>query len=170
RWHCYFTAPKNPVGNFTISRRDGGNVFHHYKEIEFSSPSVDEMKTWKHYLSLAIVGIKVEPSLERAIAIIYNGVDSYMSIVKKTTRNMVPKAITLYIIKELDDYINRRLFLELLALSNDVNNAYLFTLSSAEAEKMKKKLDTYEALKEALKIIRDVLTETDIAGTTAEDE
>ncbi|XP_037051242.1 dynamin-like [Bradysia coprophila] len=154
----------------TISRRDGRNVFHHYKEFEFSSKNGDEIKTWRQHLSLAIIGIKVEPSLERAIAIIYNGVDSYMSMVKKTTRNMVPKAITLYIIKELDDYINRRLFLELLSLANDVNNAYLFTLSTMEAEKMKRKLDTYEALKEALKIIRDVLTETDITSTAEEEE
>lgn len=39
-----------------------------------------------------------------------------MAIVRKTTRDMVPKAITLYVIKELKDYIETQLILNFIGL------------------------------------------------------
>lgn len=49
--------------------------------------------------------LKLSP-FERDILDICKKVDTYMTIVKKTTRDMVPKAITLYIIRELEQFIN----------------------------------------------------------------
>lgn len=49
-------------------------------------------------------------------------IESYLNIVKKTTRDMVPKAVTLYIINELKAFIDT----ELLALIvNDTNDIYV---------------------------------------------
>lgn len=60
-----------------------------------------------------------DPSIKRTVKVIYEKVDSYMRIVRKTTRDMVPKAITLYIIKELQDYINDKILMDFLDHSND---------------------------------------------------
>ena len=62
---------------------------------------------------------EIDPSIKRTVNDIYEKVDSYMRIVRKTTRDMVPKAITLYIIKELQDYINDKILMDFLDLSND---------------------------------------------------
>lgn len=62
---------------------------------------------------------EIDPSIKRTVNDIYERVDSYMRIVRKTTRDMVPKAITLYIIKELQDYINDKILMDFLDLSND---------------------------------------------------
>lgn len=42
-----------------------------------------------------------------------------MRIVRKTAIDMIPKAITLYVIKELRDYIENKLLVDFLCLSND---------------------------------------------------
>lgn len=62
---------------------------------------------------------QVDPTLNGTVDDIYEKIDSYMGIVKKTTRDMIPKAITLYIVKELQNYIKDNLLLTLLALPND---------------------------------------------------
>lgn len=46
-------------------------------------------------------------------------IDSYMCIVRKTTRDMVPKAITLYVINELEAFIDRELLALIFTDSND---------------------------------------------------
>lgn len=46
-------------------------------------------------------------------------IDSYMRIVKKTTRDMVPKAITLYVIQELEAFIDRELLALIFTDSSD---------------------------------------------------
>lgn len=45
--------------------------------------------------------------------------DSYMKIVTKTIRDMIPKAITLYIVKELDTFIREDLVNKILPHSKD---------------------------------------------------
>lgn len=45
---------------------------------------------------------------------IYKKVNSYMNIVKKTIRDMVPKAMTLYIINNLEKFINTELLMQIL--------------------------------------------------------
>lgn len=60
----------------------------------------------------------VDPAFDKEVDAIYEKIESYMRIVKKTARDMVPKAITLYIINQLKDYINDELLKVLLALSD----------------------------------------------------
>lgn len=57
-----------------------------------------------------------DPTLNAEVNDIYEKIDSYTRIVRKTARDMIPKAITLYIIKELINYINKDLLVSLLAI------------------------------------------------------
>lgn len=52
---------------------------------------------------------------------IRNLVDSYMRIVTKTTRDMVPKAIMMLIINNVKDFINGELLAHLYATGDQVN-------------------------------------------------
>lgn len=60
--------------------------------------------------------------LERQVETIRNLVDSYMRIVTKTTRDMVPKAIMMLIINNCKDFINSELLAHLYAAGDQVCN------------------------------------------------
>ncbi|XP_031621780.1 dynamin-like [Contarinia nasturtii] len=175
-----FTLPLNGLQLYEVAQNpqsqkhvialfypDGRNVYQNQKQLKLSSENDDDINTWKQFFSRSFISEtnkkeereQVDPTLNGEVEVIYEKIDSYMRIVKKTTRDMVPKATTLYVIKELQEYINNTLLIELLALPTDVNTK-LFALSSVEAEKHKEKEKTYEACKEALEIIRDVSMET----------
>lgn len=58
--------------------------------------------------------------LERQVETIRNLVDSYMRIVTKTTRDMVPKAIMMLVINNLKEFINGELLAHLYAVTDQV--------------------------------------------------
>lgn len=62
----------------------------------------------------------LDPMLERQVETIRNLVDSYMRIVTKTTRDMVPKAIMMLVINNLKDFINSELLAHLYAAGDQV--------------------------------------------------
>lgn len=62
----------------------------------------------------------LDPQLERQVETIRNLVDSYMRIVTKTTRDMVPKAIMMLIINNVKDFINGELLAHLYASGDQV--------------------------------------------------
>lgn len=59
--------------------------------------------------------------LERQVETIRNLVDSYMRIVTKTTRDMVPKAIMMLIINNVKGFINGELLAHLYASGDQVS-------------------------------------------------
>lgn len=61
----------------------------------------------------------MDPALKNDVEVIRKKIESYMRIVKKTTRDMIPKAMTLYIIEELRSYIKNDLLLKLITISDD---------------------------------------------------
>lgn len=61
-----------------------------------------------------------DPQLERQVETIRNLVDSYMKIVTKTTRDMVPKSIMMLIINNTKDFINGELLAHLYASGDQV--------------------------------------------------
>lgn len=63
----------------------------------------------------------LDPMLERQVETIRNLVDSYMRIVTKTTRDMVPKAIMMMVINNVKDFINGELLAHLYASGDQVN-------------------------------------------------
>lgn len=102
---------------------------------------------------------------------IRNLVDSYMKIVTKTTRDMVPKAIMMLIINNAKDFINGELLAHLYASGDQVrereHSIYLYifniTSSSLQAQMMEESAESatrreemlrmYRACKDALQII-----------------
>lgn len=63
----------------------------------------------------------LDPMLERQVETIRNLVDSYMRIVTKTTRDMVPKAIMMMIINNVKEFINGELLAHLYASGDQVS-------------------------------------------------
>lgn len=63
----------------------------------------------------------LDPMLERQVETIRNLVDSYMRIVTKTTRDMVPKAIMMMVINNVKDFINGELLAHLYASGDQVS-------------------------------------------------
>lgn len=62
----------------------------------------------------------LDPQLERQVETIRNLVDSYMKIVTKTTRDMIPKAIMMLIVNNCKDFINGELLAHLYASGDQV--------------------------------------------------
>ncbi|XP_058840467.1 dynamin-like [Topomyia yanbarensis] len=157
---------------FALFNPDGRNVYKDYKQLELSCESTDDVDSWKaSFLRAGVYPEKetpangedessdfvetssLDPQLERQVETIRNLVDSYMKIVTKTTRDMVPKAIMMLIINNSKDFINGELLAHLYASSDQ---ASLMEESPEEAQKREEMLRMYQACKEALRIIGDV--------------
>merc|ERR1712066_199326 len=95
----------------------------------------------------------VDPQLERQVETIRNLVDSYMKIVTKTTRDLVPKTIMYLMINDVKQFINGELLANLYA-TGDTHS--MMEESADEALKREEMLRQYHACKEAMRIIGDV--------------
>lgn len=62
----------------------------------------------------------MDPQLERQVETIRNLVDSYMRIVTKTTRDLVPKTLMFMIINHTKDFINGELLAHIYASGDQV--------------------------------------------------
>ncbi|KAK5649746.1 hypothetical protein RI129_000775 [Pyrocoelia pectoralis] len=160
---------------FALFNPDGRNVYKDYKQLELSCETLDEVDSWKASFLRAGVypekqteqqngdessggeggggGSSMDPQLERQVETIRNLVDSYMRIVTKTTRDLVPKAIMLLIINHTKDFINGELLAHLYASGDQ---SQMMEESPEEALKREEMLRMYHACKEALHIIGDV--------------
>lgn len=67
----------------------------------------------------------MDPQLERQVETIRNLVDSYMRIVTKTTRDLVPKTIMMMIINNAKDFINGELLAHLYASGDQVGDSFI---------------------------------------------
>merc|ERR1711981_467782 len=99
------------------------------------------------------LGGSVDPQLERQVETIRNLVDSYMRIVTKTCRDLVPKSIMYLIINDVKQFINAELLAQLYA-TGDTHS--MMEESQDEALKREEMLRQYHACKEAMRIIGDV--------------
>lgn len=164
---------------FAIYNPEGKNVFRDFKSLDLSCESQDDVDSWKaSFLRAGIYPEKaqsdtqngdgeersndsgigsVDPQLERQVETIRNLVDSYMKIVTKTCRDLVPKTIMYLMINDAKGFINSELLAQLYA-TGDTNS--MMEESADEALKREEMLRMYHACKEALKIIGDVSTAT----------
>ncbi|XP_045104163.1 dynamin-like isoform X6 [Portunus trituberculatus] len=160
---------------FALYNPDQKNVYKDYKELQLGVETQDDMDSWKaSFLRAGVYPEKVsdssngeegasegstsmDPQLERQVETIRNLVDSYMKIVTKTTRDLVPKAIMLLMINNTKDFIMGELLAHLYASGSQ--NA-MMEESPEEARKREEMLRMYHACKEALKIIGDVAMAT----------
>ncbi|XP_063696487.1 dynamin isoform X4 [Culicoides brevitarsis] len=156
---------------FALFNPDGRNVYKDYKQLELSCETADEVDSWKASFLRAGVypekenaengeeegshdtGSSMDPQLERQVETIRNLVDSYMRIVNKTTRDLVPKAIMMLIVNSTKDFINGELLAHLYASGDQ---ASMMEEAPEEAQKREEMLRMYHACKEALRIIGDV--------------
>jgi len=162
---------------FSIFNDQGRNVFKDFKTLDLACESQDELDSWK--ASFLRAGVYPEkktsdtisndgesdnaslgfgnPQLERQVETIRNLVDSYMKIVIKTCRDLVPKMIMFLMINDLKSFISGELLANLYASGDTLS---MMEESTDEALKREEMLRIYEACKEALKIIGDVSSAT----------
>merc|ERR1719435_91207 len=162
---------------FAIYNPEGRNVFKDFKTLDLSCESQDDVDSWKaSFLRAGVYPEKsnaegggseegessnsvgsVDPQLERQVETIRNLADSYMKIVTKTCRDLVPKIIMYLMINDAKAFINGELLANLYATGDTQN---MMEESADEALKREEMLRMYHACKEALKIIGDVSTAT----------
>ncbi|BFZ20783.1 hypothetical protein BsWGS_23821 [Bradybaena similaris] len=148
------------------------NVYKDYKQLELSADSQDEVDSWK--ASFLRAGVypertkedgenskddyaSMDPQLERQVETIRNLVDSYLKIVHKTQRDLVPKTIMYLIISNLKLYIKDDLLPSLYS-AGDQNS--MMEESAEESQRREEILRMYHATKDALQIIGEVSTST----------
>ncbi|XP_054919159.1 dynamin-1 isoform X2 [Dermacentor andersoni] len=162
------------------------NVYKDYKQLELSCESQEEVDSWKASFLRAGVyperaqsaagdgeggsdgsgseggGSSMDPQLERQVETIRNLVDSYMRIITKTFRDLVPKIIMHLTINNTKEFIYSEL---LAALYASGDQTQLMEESPEEAQKRDEMLRMYHACKEALRIIGDVSMQTSYQPT-----
>ncbi|XP_047736526.1 dynamin isoform X2 [Hyalella azteca] len=156
---------------FALYNLENRNVYKDHKELQLGVESQDELDSWKaSFLRAGVYPEKVsehgsseegsnetstsmDPQLERQVETIRNLVDSYMKIVTKTTRDLVPKIVMHLMINNTKQFIMGELLAHLYATGDQ---ASMMEESPEEAHKREEMLRMYHACKDALKIIGDV--------------
>lgn len=166
---------------FSLFYSDNKNIYKDFKNLELSCETQEEVDSWKASFLRAGVYLdktqssnssgasgdgdvassnqmtSLDPILERQVETIRNLVDSYMKIVRKTFRDLVPKFIMHLMINSAKDFIMSELLAHLYA-SGDQSS--MMEESPEEERRRQETLNTYHACKEALKIIGDVNLQT----------
>uniref|UniRef100_A0A674PFH8 Interferon-induced GTP-binding protein Mx n=1 Tax=Takifugu rubripes TaxID=31033 RepID=A0A674PFH8_TAKRU len=164
-----FMSSKHIFALFNTEQR---NVYKDYRQLELACESQEDVDAWKASFLRAGVypersdggdehstdGLmhSMDPQLERQVETIRNLVDSYMAIVNKTVRDLMPKTIMHLMINNVD-FINAELLAQLYSCG-DQNT--LMEESQEQAQHRDEMLRMYFALKEALSIIGDISTTT----------
>ncbi|XP_056394686.1 dynamin-1 isoform X4 [Hyla sarda] len=167
-----FMSSKHIFALFNTEQR---NVYKDYRQLELACETQEEVDSWKaSFLRAGVYPERVgsseseengsdnfmhsmDPQLERQVETIRNLVDSYMGIVNKTIRDLMPKTIMHLMINNTKDFIHSELLANLYSCS-DQNT--LMEESPEQAQHRDEMLRMYHALKEALHIIGDINTTT----------
>lgn len=159
---------------FCIFNTESRNVYKDNRTLELACDSQDDVDSWKSSLLRAGVypektttiesettttadNFSMDPQLERKVETIRNLVDSYMAIVNKCIRDLMPKTIMHLMINNVKEFINAELLAQLYSAGDQ--NA-LMDESQEQAQRRDEVLRTHQALKEALAIIGDISTTT----------
>uniref|UniRef100_A0A673NNA5 dynamin GTPase n=1 Tax=Sinocyclocheilus rhinocerous TaxID=307959 RepID=A0A673NNA5_9TELE len=152
---------------FAIFNTEQRNVYKDLRQIELACDLQEDMDSWKaSFLRAGVYPEKdqaapadtfsMDPQLERQVETIRNLVDSYIGIVNKTIRDLMPKTIMHLMINGVN-FIHSEL-LAYLYSSGDQNS--LMEESADQAQRRDEMLRMYHAIKEALSIIGDISTST----------
>uniref|UniRef100_A0A665VXD9 Interferon-induced GTP-binding protein Mx n=1 Tax=Echeneis naucrates TaxID=173247 RepID=A0A665VXD9_ECHNA len=98
-----------------------------------------------------------DPQLERQVETIRSLVDSYMSIIHKTIRDLMPKTIMHLMINSVKEFISSELLAQLYALGEC---SVLMDESPEQQKHREEVLRKHAALKEALAVIGEISTST----------
>ncbi|XP_036069119.1 dynamin-3 isoform X4 [Oryzias melastigma] len=159
--------------SFAIFNTEQRNVYKDLRQIELACDSQEDVDSWKaSFLRAGVYPEKdqveaedaaptdtfsMDPQLERQVETIRNLVDSYIGIINKSIRDLVPKTIMHLMINSAKDFIHAEL-LAYLYSSGDQNS--LMEESADQAQRRDEMLRMYHALKEALQIIGDISVNT----------
>ncbi|XP_075691240.1 dynamin-1 isoform X2 [Rhinoderma darwinii] len=167
-----FMSSKHIFALFNTEQR---NVYKDYRQLELACETQEEVDSWKaSFLRAGVYPERVvaseseengsdsfmhsmDPQLERQVETIRNLVDSYMGIVNKTVRDLMPKTIMHLMINNTKEFIHSELLANLYSCG-DQNT--LMEESPEQAQHRDEMLRMYHALKEALLIIGDINTTT----------
>ncbi|XP_062413053.1 dynamin 3a isoform X2 [Sardina pilchardus] len=164
-----FMSAKHTFALFSTEQR---NVYKDYRHLELACDSQEEVDSWKASLLRAGVypekagedgenssldSVSMDPQLERQVESIRNLVDSYMSIVHKCTRDLMPKTIMHLVINNVKEFIHSELLAQLYSIGDQ---SVLMDESPEQARRREEVMRTHAALKEALDIISDISTST----------
>ncbi|XP_019735169.1 dynamin-1a isoform X6 [Hippocampus comes] len=172
-----FMSSKHIFALFNTEQR---NVYKDYRQLELACESQEDVDAWKaSFLRAGVYPERVtekegksdtgdengsdgfmnsmDPQLERQVETIRNLVDSYMAIVNKTVRDLMPKTIMHLMINNCKEFINAELLAQLYSCG-DQNT--LMEESQEQAQHRDEMLRMYHALREALHIIGDISTST----------
>ncbi|XP_046904517.1 dynamin-1 [Hypomesus transpacificus] len=162
---------------FALFNTEHRNVYKDNRSLELASDSQEEVDSWKaSFLRAGVypdrnvdksessddggsegLGHSMDPQLERQVETIRNLVDSYMSIVNRTIRDLIPKTIMHLMIINTKEFINAEL---LACLYSCGDQSSLMEESAEQATHRDEMLRMYHALREALHIIGDISTST----------
>uniref|UniRef100_A0A3Q3VPR2 Interferon-induced GTP-binding protein Mx n=1 Tax=Mola mola TaxID=94237 RepID=A0A3Q3VPR2_MOLML len=157
---------------FAIFNTELRNVYKDYKCLELACNSQEELDSWK--ASLLQAGVYPEkitvdgqgngapenftdPLLERQVQTIRNLVDSYMSIIYKTIKDLMPKAVMHLMINSVKEFISSELLARLYALGEC---SPLMDESLEQRQHREEVLRKHAALKEALSVVGTISTST----------
>uniref|UniRef100_A0A8C4R9E5 dynamin GTPase n=1 Tax=Eptatretus burgeri TaxID=7764 RepID=A0A8C4R9E5_EPTBU len=165
-----FMSSKHIFAIFNMEQR---NVYKDYRQLELACETQEEVDGWKaSFLRAGVYPEKVDsedgnsndgltksmdPQLERQVETIRNLVDSYMAIVSKTIRDLMPKTLMHLVINNTKEFIHAELLASLYS-AGDQNS--LMEESQEQAQRRDEMLRMYHVLKEALNIIGDISTTT----------
>ncbi|TKC41200.1 hypothetical protein EI555_010528 [Monodon monoceros] len=158
---------------FAIFNTEQRNVYKDLRQIELACDSQEDVDSWKaSFLRAGVYPEKdqaenedgaqentfsMDPQLERQVETIRNLVDSYVAIINKSIRDLMPKTIMHLMINNTKAFIHH----ELLAyLYSSADQSSLMEESADQAQRRDDMLRMYHALKEALSIIGDISTST----------
>ncbi|KAJ7993843.1 hypothetical protein DPEC_G00258910 [Dallia pectoralis] len=167
-----FMSSKHIFALFNTEQR---NVYKDYRQLELASDTQEEVDSWKaSFLRAGVYPERIvpesteesssdnfmhsmDPQLERQVETIRNLVDSYMAIINKTVRDLMPKTIMHLMISNTKEFIHAEL---LASLYHCGDQNTLMEESAEQAQHRDEMLRMYHALKEALHIIGDISTTT----------
>uniref|UniRef100_A0A8C2ZD53 Interferon-induced GTP-binding protein Mx n=1 Tax=Cyclopterus lumpus TaxID=8103 RepID=A0A8C2ZD53_CYCLU len=165
-----FMSSKHIFALFNTEQR---NVYKDYRQLELACETQEDIDAWK--ASFLRAGVypersdgsdengsdnimhSMDPQLERQVETIRNLVDSYMAIVNKTVRDLMPKTIMHLMINNSKEFINAELLAQLYSCGDQ---STLMEESQEQAQHRDEMLRMYHALREALSIIGDISTST----------
>ncbi|KAI4828756.1 hypothetical protein KUCAC02_022832 [Chaenocephalus aceratus] len=147
---------------FALFNTELRNVYKDYKSLELVCGSQEELDSWKASLLQAGVYPEkvavdeqgngapenfIDPQLERQVETIRNLVESYMSIIYKTIKDLMPKTIMHLMINSVKEFISSELLAQLYALGEC---SALMDESTEQQKYREEVLRKHAALKEAL--------------------
>ncbi|KAI6646167.1 Dynamin-1 isoform X10 [Oopsacas minuta] len=102
-----------------------------------------------------------DPSLEKDVSMIQSLVDSYMSIVSKTVRDIIPKTVVHMILNNLLQFVKEDLKVNIYAVGDF---SEMMIESQVSEQQRKEVLSMYQTTKQALEILSDINNSTISTG------